>query len=50
MWANRDRVSILFVLQVMQISVELVTPAVQKKFNCLGKDKRRALRKPRREC
>ncbi len=30
----------LSVLQVMQISMELVTPAVWKKFHNLGKDKR----------
>jgi crossover junction endodeoxyribonuclease RuvC len=39
--------SILSVLQVMQISVEPVTPAVWKKFHGLGKDKRASLHKAR---
>jgi hypothetical protein len=39
--------SILSVLQVMQISVELVTPGVWKKFHSLGKDKRASLHKAR---
>jgi crossover junction endodeoxyribonuclease RuvC len=39
--------SILSVLQVMQISVELVTPGVWKKFHGLGKDKRASLHKAR---
>jgi crossover junction endodeoxyribonuclease RuvC len=39
--------SILSVLQVMQVSLEFVTPGVWKKFHGLGKDKRASLHKAR---
>jgi crossover junction endodeoxyribonuclease RuvC len=39
--------SLLSVFQVMQISVELVTPGVWKKFHGLGKDKQASLHKAR---